>query len=140
MALTTAGGFLRKVAGTGQGLGGIVVTPDPDDPFEVGLADGTTVGLAEDVVFVVDDVSYGYAAGTGDATVDVPANARVRRVMVIANASVATTVTIAGGNTITIPAGGSFNEQIPGQATLGGDVVIGGGDSLSYYVAWTVES
>lgn len=88
-------------------------------------------------VTAVESGTYAYAAGTGDATVDIPAGGRVRRVSVVANAASATTVTIAGGNTITIPAGGAFDEQIPGQATLGGDVVIGGGDSQSYYVSWT---
>jgi hypothetical protein len=44
-------------------------------------------------------------------------------------------VTIGTGDTITIPAGGSFDEQIPGQATAGADVVIGGTVS-TYYVAW----
>jgi hypothetical protein len=80
--------------------------------------------------------TYGYASGTATATVDVPAGARVKRVSVIAGASSAT-ITIAGGDMITVPAGASFDEQIPGDATLGGDVVIGG-TITSYYVAWTV--
>jgi hypothetical protein len=83
------------------------------------------------------DGTYGYAAGTGSATVDVPALAKLRRVSVVANASTPTTVTIGGGNTITIVAGGSFDEQIPGLA-LDADVVIAGGASQSYYVSWVV--
>jgi hypothetical protein len=79
--------------------------------------------------------AYGYASGTAAATVDVPAGARVKRVSVIAGSGGTATVTIAGGATITIPAGGSFDEQIPGDATVGADVVIGG-TVTSYYVGW----
>jgi hypothetical protein len=78
--------------------------------------------------------TYGYAAGTAAGTVDVPTGARVKRVSVIAGASAAT-VAIAGGATITIPAGGSFDEQVPGDTTAGADVVIGGTVS-SFYVGW----
>jgi hypothetical protein len=78
--------------------------------------------------------TYGYAAGTAAGTVDVPIGARVKRVSVIAGSGTAT-VTIAAGATITIPAGGSFDEQIPGDAPAGADVVIGGTVS-SYYVGW----
>jgi hypothetical protein len=79
--------------------------------------------------------TYAYAAGTAASTIDVPAGGRVKRVSVIAGASASATVTIAGGATITIPAGGSFDEQIPGDATTGGDVVIGG-TVQAFYVAW----
>jgi hypothetical protein len=78
--------------------------------------------------------TFGYASGTSPATVDVPAGARLQRVSVIAGLSVAATVTIGAGNTITIPAGAAFDENVPGQA-LGADVVIGG-TIQSYYVAW----
>jgi hypothetical protein len=84
---------------------------------------------------VVDTGTYGYASGTAAGTVDVPAGARVKRVSVIAGSGAAATITIAGGSTITIPAGGSFDEQIPGDATAGADVVIGGTVS-SFYVGW----
>lgn len=79
--------------------------------------------------------TYGYAAGTAAATVDVPSGARVKRVSVLAGTGGSATITIAGGNTITVPAGGGFDEQIPGLATAGGDVVIGG-TVASYYVSW----
>lgn len=79
---------------------------------------------------------YGYAAGTVAGTIDVPATARVRRVSVRAGATAAT-LTIAGGQTITVLAGDAFDEQIPGAATLGGDVAISGGVT-SYYVSWTI--
>lgn len=79
--------------------------------------------------------TYGYAAGTAAGTVDVPPTARVKRVSVIAGSGGAATVTIAGGATITIPAGGSFDEQVPGDTATGADVVIGGTVS-SYYVGW----
>ena len=81
--------------------------------------------------------AYAYAAGTAAGTVDVPAGARVRRVSVIAGASVAATITVAGGATITVPAGASFDEQLIGDVALGGDVVIGG-TVQSYFVSWTV--
>lgn len=80
--------------------------------------------------------TYAYAAGTSTGTVDVPAQARLRRVSVAAGSATAATVTIGGGATITVPAGASFDEQIPG-AAVGADVVIGG-TIQSYYVAWTV--
>lgn len=81
--------------------------------------------------------TYGYAAGTAAGTVDVPVDAQVKRVSVIAGSGGTATVTIAGGATITIPAGGSFDEQIPGDTAAGADVVIGG-TVASYYVGWTV--
>lgn len=77
---------------------------------------------------------YAYDAGTATGTVDVPAAALLRRVTVMAGVSVGATVTIGGGDTITIPAGGAFDEQIPGRA-VGADVVIGG-TIQAYYVAW----
>ena len=80
--------------------------------------------------------TYAYASGTSAGTVDVPSGARVKRVSVLAGVSAGATITIAGGTTITVVAGTSFDEQIPGDATLGGDVVIGG-TIQSYYVAWT---
>lgn len=83
----------------------------------------------------IDGGTYGYAAGTATATVDVPAGARVKRVSVLAGSGGSATVTIAGGNTITIPANTYFDEQIPGLAALGGDVVIGGSVN-TYYVSW----
>lgn len=81
------------------------------------------------------DGVYAYRAGTTTGTIDVPAAARLRRVSVLANASSATTVTIGGGDTITIPAGGTFDEKIPGLA-IGADVIIAGGAPQAYYIAW----
>jgi hypothetical protein len=106
----------------------------------VGLALRTADGVAIDVnsanpVYTEEGATYGYLAGTAAGTVDVPAAARLKRVSVLANATSATTVTIGGGSTITIPAGGSFDEQIPGLA-IGADVVIGGGTPQAYYVSW----
>jgi hypothetical protein len=86
----------------------------------------------------VSDGTYAYAAGTAAGNVDVPTGARLKRVSVIAGATVAATVTILGGNTITVPAGGAFDDQIPGDATgtsSTSEVVIGG-TVQSYYVAW----
>lgn len=78
--------------------------------------------------------TYAYQAGTAAATVDVPTAARLTRVSVLAGAGGAATVTIGAGNTITIPAGGAFDEKIAGAAT-NADVVIAG-TVASYYVAW----
>lgn len=84
-----------------------------------------------------DQGVYGYAAGTATGTVDVPSTARLKRVAVLAGASAASTITIGGGNTITVPAGSSFDELVPGLA-VGADVVIGGGAPQSFYVSWVV--
>jgi hypothetical protein len=67
-------------------------------------------------------------------TVDVPANARLRTVSVVAAGSAAT-LTIAGGAPITVPAGQSFTDQIVGDVPSGADVVIGG-TPASYFVSW----
>jgi hypothetical protein len=91
---------------------------------------------AADPLPVRDPGTYGYAAGTAAGTVDVPALARLKRVAVLAGATVAATITIGGGNTITVPAGTAFDEQIPG-AAIGADVVIGG-TVQAFYVSWTV--
>jgi hypothetical protein len=78
--------------------------------------------------------TFGYDAGTAAATVDVPAAARLTRVAVVAGASAATIV-IAGGDTITVPAGMAFGEEIMGDVPRGADVVIGG-TVATYFVAW----
>jgi hypothetical protein len=95
--------------------------------------DGTATALPLETLLAHG--TYGYASGVVAGTVDVPAGARVKRVSVLAGGGAAT-ITIAGGATITVPAGTSFDEQIAGDATLGGDVVIGGMVS-TYYVSWT---
>lgn len=84
--------------------------------------------------------TFGYAAGTAAANVDVPTGARIRRVSVIAGASVAATVTILGGNQITIPAGAAFDEQLAGDAlaTSSASEVAIAGTVQAYYVSWTV--
>lgn len=94
--------------------------------------------IASDIASTATAVAHGtyaYAAGTTATTVAVPAGGRVRRVTVAAGGTAAT-LTIAGGDTITVLAGNAFDENIPGDATLGGDVVVGGGVA-AYYVAWT---
>jgi hypothetical protein len=99
------------------------------------LAGRLPSALVKAALATTDAGTYGYAAGTAAATVDVPAGASVKRVTVLAGSGGSATITIAGGNTITIPASGSFDEQIPGVATAGADVVIGG-TVASYYVSW----
>lgn len=79
---------------------------------------------------------YDYAAGDAPTTVDVPADARARRISVVAATDSPATITIAGGDVIPVPAGGAFDESLPGDAPVGGDVVIGG-QIRAYYVAWT---
>lgn len=136
----------------GYGIPGAFVDISDTDPMPVELAGAALAALAtaakqDEVKASVDLLhtdltgtvktrqsgTYAYVAGVAAVTVDVPGSARLTRVSVLAGAAVAT-VTIGGGSTITIPAGGSFDEQIPGEA-LGADVVIAGSIS-SYYVAW----
>lgn len=81
---------------------------------------------------------YHYAAGTSTGTVTLNAGQFLSRVSVVADSAASATVTIGGGNTITVPAGTSFDEQIAGVAD-GADVVIGG-TIQSYYVAWWATS
>ncbi len=75
--------------------------------------------------------TFGYAAGTAAATVDVPAGAQLRAVRVVG----AATVAIAGGATITVPASTTFAIDIVGDIAAGGDVVIGG-TPTSYFCSW----
>lgn len=77
--------------------------------------------------------SFAYDAGTAAATVNVPDGAVVKQVFVLAGASAAT-VTIGGGDTITIPASTAFEVVVDG-ALPSADVVIGGTVS-SYFVGW----
>jgi hypothetical protein len=81
--------------------------------------------------------TYAYAAGTATGTVNLTDDARLRRVSLVAGTAAASTVTIGGGNTITVPAGYVFDEQIAG-AAVGTDVVIAGGTPQAYYVSWVV--
>ena len=101
------------------------------------VTDASALAAVDTLEALLAHGTYGYAAGVAPATVDVPAGARVKRVSVVASAAGTATVAIAGGATITVLASGEFDEQIPGDATLGGDVVIGG-SVASYYVSWTV--
>ncbi len=75
--------------------------------------------------------TFGYAAGTAAATVDVPAGARLRAVRVIG----AATVAIAGGATITVPASTTFAIDVVGDVGDGANVVIGG-TPTSYFCSW----
>lgn len=75
--------------------------------------------------------TFGYAAGTAAATVDVPAGARLRSVRVVG----AATVAIAGGATITVPASTMFAVDVAGDVPAGADVVIGGTPAM-YFCSW----
>lgn len=123
---------VTRLPGTAQA--DLAVLADQDFATEVTLV--AARGVLDAISAAVAHGTFGYAAGVAPGTVDVPVGARVRRVAVRAGASAAT-VTIAGGATITVLAGDTFDDTIPGDATAGGDVVIGGGVA-SYYVAWTV--
>lgn len=109
--------------------------PEGSRTLPVNYRDMGDSTVAELLAVVEGGGVYDYDAGTSAGTVDVPAGKRVRRVSVIPGAGTAT-VAIAGGDTITIPAGAMFDEQIPGQVAAGADVVIGG-VVASYYVAWS---
>jgi hypothetical protein len=103
------------------------------------LEPGGEVALSSATLTALETISVargtlGYDAGTSAGTVDVPAGARARFVSLIAGASAAT-LTVNGGDTITVPAGAAFDREFAGDATLGGDVVIGG-TITSYYVEW----
>jgi len=89
------------------------------------------------VVTVRDPSAYAYSAGTAAGTVNVPAEARLETVSVVAGSGGSATCTIGGGNTITIPASATFSDNISG-ATKDQDVVIGG-TVASYYVSWTAS-
>ena len=100
-------------------------------------ANGKAQAVSGSIPLSVDRAvgTFAYSAGTNTTTVDVPAGAKLRRVSVIAGSAASATVTIGGGDTITIPAGGVFDEDSFG-ATLNLDVVIGG-TIQSRYVSWT---
>lgn len=122
-------------------------SPTPGDVLDrhpimqaVGLAVSKGNGQAawvsdENPVSQRESGTYGYKSGTTAGTVDVPAGARLRRVSVAATESGSATVQIGGGDVISIPQGGGFDEQIPG-AAVGADIVVGG-NVLTYYVSWT---
>lgn len=99
-------------------------------------ADGTRtlVETAAPLPVIETQGTYAYASGTATGTVNVPGGARLKRVSVIAGTAASATVTIGGGATITIPAGASFDEVIPGSSVA--PAVVIGGTIQSYYVAW----
>lgn len=76
--------------------------------------------------------TYGYKTGTSAGTVDVPTLARLSHVFVWSGSGGSTTITIGGGDTITLPASGTFALELDTD-TQGQDVVIGGGVA-SYFV------
>lgn len=144
------GSAFAQVFKAAFGADGVLTPVEAANPLPVtlpdvsGLATQTTLAALRDrlpaalvlgALGVTESGAYDYRSGTAAAIVDVPAGARVKRVSVLAGDSGSVTVAIAGGATITIPAGGSFDEQIPGLALAGGDVVIGG-TVATYYVSW----
>lgn len=103
--------------------------------LSVGADGAATDASSTNPVPVREPGTFAYAAGTTTGTIDVPTTARLKTVSVLANATSATTVTIGGGATITIPAGGSLDDEIKGDA-INADVVIAGGAPQSYYITW----
>lgn len=81
--------------------------------------------------------TYAYAAGTSAATVNVPANGRVQQVYAVSGSGGASTITIAGGDTITVPASTAFSTQITCD-TDNQDVVFAGANLASYFVSWNI--
>lgn len=86
---------------------------------------------------------WDYASDTGDGTVTVPAKARLMSMSAKAPSDTPATVTINGGDPITIDAGSSWGDQIPPYALAPGDnetligefpIVFTG--TSSYYVSW----
>lgn len=105
-----------------------------------GLATQTTLDLIrialQGTLVTRQAGTYSYRAGVAPATVDVPDSGRVTRISVVAGLLVSATITIGGGDVITVPAGQTFDEQLSGSA-LGSDIVITG-SVQSFYVAWVV--
>lgn len=94
---------------------------------------------------LISGARFAYKAGTGDATITVPAGSQVKSVSVRAPAGSDATMTIApgganqvapatAGDTITILAGSGFSEDFLG--AIGGDTVFAITGSGSYYVSY----
>lgn len=121
-------------------------SPTEADQFgqrPINQAIGLTISKGDGIAAWVGDAdpvptreagTYGYAAGTIAATVDIPADGRLQRVFVIATENGPASVRVGSGDIITVPADAAFDEQIPGSA-VGTDVTIGG-NVLAYYVSW----
>ncbi len=131
VAADEIGGVKHQRVKVQHGADGSATDVSSASPMPVGDAGGS---LTVDGTVSVARGTLGYDAGTATGTVDVPAGARARFVSLIAGASAAT-LTVNGGDTITVPALASFDREFAGDATLGGDVVIGG-TITSYYVEW----
>lgn len=82
--------------------------------------------------------SYGYSAGTGGGTVNVPAEATVLQISGYASGADGT-ITIGGGDTITVRDGGAWNEVPPqGALQAGAGLAVVFGASMDYCVSWVV--
>jgi len=85
-------------------------------------------------VLTYDDGAFTYDADTGGGTVNVPADARVVEISCHA-AGGDGTLTIGGGDSITVRSGQSFN--VLGADKLVGAVALVFSATLDYYVSWT---
>lgn len=151
--LTTIAGYIDGLEGFTDGLEGLIGTSNTTLSALAGYVDGlegftdniesllTTLGTYTDTLeALLTRGTFGYAAGTAAGNVNVPTGAKLTRVRVLAGSAVGATVTILGGDTITIPAGSAFNEEIDGDATgtsSTSEVVIGG-TVQAYFIAWRV--
>ena len=78
---------------------------------------------------------YAYESGTGGATVTPPANSRVQKISGYASGGDGT-ITIVGGNTITVRSGGSFSEEINGNIRGDATKAIVFSATMDYFVSW----
>lgn len=83
----------------------------------------------------------GYESGTAGATVNVPARGAVLTVSGYANGADGT-ITIDGGDPITVRSGAGYDESFLGSLTAGADgtMPIVFSASMDYYVSWVIPA
>jgi hypothetical protein len=128
---------LAAIAASVDGLEGFT---DGLEALDTAIRDRLPSALQGGALSIRDAGTFGYKAGAAAANVDVPTGARIKRVTVLPGASAAATISILAGDTITVPAGSSFDEMIPGDAiaTSATNEVAIGGTAQAYYVSWVV--
>lgn len=97
--------------------------------------DGTPLlgGVAGGVGVYPVPGTYGYRAGTGSATIVVPAGGKVIGLTFLAPSGGAATLTINGGDTVTAPAGAQAGSGVEGQLIAPTLVFTG---TASFWVEW----
>jgi|SaaInlStandDraft_5_1057022.scaffolds.fasta_scaffold00033_59 hypothetical protein len=87
---------------------------------------------------LLHDGDYDHASGTGGATVTVPAGATVQKITAFANGADGT-ITIDGGDPITVRTSGGFEDSPTGLVSpVGGAIDIVFSASMDYFVSWTL--